>query len=136
VCVFQKHFFKTFSHSSKQIKRDWDVLRLPRRHDCLDLVYRIVENEGLLAHFRIPKENMISLINKVADRYLTNYFHNVWHGADVCFMTWRIIHETECENWFTKTETLAALIAAFGHDVGHPGLTNPFLVKVYMYIHI
>ena len=29
----------------------------------------------------------------------------------------------------TKTEFLGALLAAYGHDVGHPGVNNPFLVQ-------
>eukprot|EP00615_Pteridomonas_danica_P004421 CAMPEP_0114331374 /NCGR_PEP_ID=MMETSP0101-20121206/2361_1 /TAXON_ID=38822 ORGANISM="Pteridomonas danica, Strain PT" /NCGR_SAMPLE_ID=MMETSP0101 /ASSEMBLY_ACC=CAM_ASM_000211 /LENGTH=452 /DNA_ID=CAMNT_0001461669 /DNA_START=393 /DNA_END=1748 /DNA_ORIENTATION=+ len=120
---------QTMTAASMKGNWDWDVLRLMRRHDCLDLVYRILEVDGLISHFKIAKDRMLNLLQKLGERYLSNYFHNVWHGTDVCFMTWRIIHETECENWFTKVETLATYVAAFGHDVGHPGLTNPFLVK-------
>jgi hypothetical protein len=32
--------------------------------------------------------------------------------VDVCFTTWRLLHDTKCVEWMSRVELLAALIAA------------------------
>jgi len=76
----------------------------------------------------LPSFHLDSCVH-LCKRYLGNFYHNLWHGADVCFTTWRLLHDTKCVEWMTQVEVFAALVAAYGHDVGHPGVGNPFLVQ-------
>jgi hypothetical protein len=88
----------------------------------------VVTNSPNLLFPTHHQQQVHNFILEVADRYLPNHYHNLWHAADVCFTTWRFLHESECVEWMTPVEVLAALLAAYGHDVGHPGVNNAFLV--------
>mmetsp|Transcript_20949 Transcript_20949/g.48666 ORF Transcript_20949/g.48666 Transcript_20949/m.48666 type:complete len:201 (-) Transcript_20949:12-614(-) len=63
----------------------------------------------------------------IESRYRDNPYHNSTHGADILnnmlyFLRLRNTPFSHLE----PVECLAALVAAGAHDVGHPGLANPF----------
>jgi hypothetical protein len=89
----------------------------------------VFEADGLAASFPLPPGSLRRFVGDVGARYLANFYHNTWHGADVCFTTWHLLHESQAASWLRPVEVLASLVAAFGHDVGHPGVNNPFLVQ-------
>merc|ERR1712176_728894 len=47
-------------------------------------------------------------------------------GVTSCML--RLLRQMSWEYWLTDLEAYALLISALGHDIGHPGKTNPFLV--------
>lgn len=60
-------------------------------------------------------------------RYPDILYHNNAHGADVLHSTLLLLNTPVLQRTLTDVEVLAALVAAAGHDVGHPGLNNGFL---------
>ena len=106
-----------------------DVLSLTSRADVLHCVRHVFELDGVVATLGLDEQTMTSVITTIGERYLPNFYHNVWHAADVTFMNWRLLHMTGCAEWMSALERLAALLAAFGHDVGHPGVNNQYLVN-------
>ena len=81
-------------------------------------------------------------------RYHANEYHNIYHAVDVLQATYFIIcpeltmtqgghghcpdvmHEMLRDPGFasfTSFEIFATLVAAFGHDIGHPGCNNFFM---------
>ena len=60
-------------------------------------------------------------------------YHTALHGTDVCYSTLLILtflknDENKIEN-ISELDKVSLIIAALGHDVGHPGLTNTFLIN-------
>ena len=60
-------------------------------------------------------------------------YHTALHGTDVCYSTLLILtflknNENKIEN-ISELDKVSLIIAALGHDVGHPGLTNKFLIN-------
>eukprot|EP00049_Salpingoeca_infusionum_P022465 m.6916 g.6916 ORF g.6916 m.6916 type:complete len:966 (+) comp5205_c0_seq1:299-3196(+) len=54
-------------------------------------------------------------------------YHNNLHGADVTHSLYYILSDANMRIEFADIELLAALVAAAGHDVAHPGFNNQFL---------
>jgi len=48
---------------------------------------------------------------------------DVTHGVFRLFITWR------CDKYFTSHDRYALLVSSIGHDLGHAGFTNPFLIE-------
>eukprot|EP00730_Choanoeca_flexa_P003762 TRINITY_DN11492_c6_g6_i4.p1 TRINITY_DN11492_c6_g6~~TRINITY_DN11492_c6_g6_i4.p1 ORF type:complete len:748 (+),score=176.75 TRINITY_DN11492_c6_g6_i4:75-2318(+) len=60
-------------------------------------------------------------------RYPDIPYHNNLHGCDVLHSTLCLMNAPCMRATLTDHEVFAALIAAAGHDVNHPGVTNDFL---------
>mmetsp|Transcript_91606 Transcript_91606/g.142943 ORF Transcript_91606/g.142943 Transcript_91606/m.142943 type:complete len:977 (+) Transcript_91606:52-2982(+) len=65
----------------------------------------------------------------VAKAYFDAPYHNYFHACDVSFTVFRLLCETHSQDWLPAIDIYALLIAAYCHDVGHQGRTNPFLVE-------
>ena len=61
--------------------------------------------------------------------YKSNPYHNSSHAADVLCSYLYLIQNSIFSNYLQDYEILASIIALLGHDVGHPGLTNRFLIN-------
>lgn len=101
-----------------------------------------------LIHFHI--DALYDLISDVCNGYHNgNPYHNFRHAIDVMQSTWyflcsiKAVHAAEfSETYISTTEQgnkvtsllgpidiLGLLMASLGHDVGHPGVNNGFMVK-------
>lgn len=56
-------------------------------------------------------------------------YHNATHACDVLHTVYRLMSLSRCDQWVPGVDIFALLVAAIGHDVGHQGKTNPFLVE-------
>ena len=77
--------------------------------------------------FSIPPKTSINFFRAMESKYLPNPYHNSMHGADVMASFLFL-----CEPVFTSItciELLSCLVACLGHDIGHPGTNNRFLVQ-------
>jgi cAMP-specific phosphodiesterase 4 len=63
-------------------------------------------------------------------QYLPNPFHNFAHAVDVLHYTVRMMRMVSSEDFLNELEQFSLLIAALGHDLGHPGVNNGFLSEV------
>jgi hypothetical protein len=59
-----------------------------------------------------------------------NPFHNFYHAIDVLHGVSKMMRLLNSENFLTELEQYCLLIAAIGHDIGHPGVNNGFLSEV------
>ena len=66
----------------------------------------------------------------VRDRqnYKPNPYHNAEHAADVLASLLFLYSQSRLLRCMKDIELLASVVAALGHDVGHPAVTNRFLV--------
>ncbi|EZG62963.1 phosphdiesterase [Gregarina niphandrodes] len=66
---------------------------------------------------------------QIQRRYHSNPYHNSVHGAMVGHMSIAILKSLGVYQYFAKQDLMSLVIAAIGHDVGHPGLNNSYLVN-------
>ena len=64
---------------------------------------------------------------EVEDGYLDNPYHNNLHGADVAQSIFSIARTGDLHDRLSHWQDVAAILSGLVHDVGHFGLTNPFL---------
>merc|ERR1719502_1347301 len=56
-------------------------------------------------------------------------YHNWCHGVDVTHTVHRELLLTNSELFLGSFDRFALIVSAVCHDIGHPGLNNPFLVE-------
>ncbi|VEU22387.1 DEKNAAC103455 [Brettanomyces naardenensis] len=78
---------------------------------------------------------LLAFLFFIRDNYrLGNPFHNFRHAVDVLqatnfFLTVLEAHKSEWSIQFSAPERFALLLAALGHDLGHPATTNQVLIQ-------
>lgn len=65
----------------------------------------------------------------VKAKYNDTPFTNYSHACDVTVVCHRILNEIQWTSWLGDLEAAVLLLSAQGHDIGHPGHTNLFLVE-------
>ncbi|KAI8069547.1 hypothetical protein BC940DRAFT_271645 [Gongronella butleri] len=103
-----------------------------------------------LEHINILDDALYDFLLDVANMYHElNPYHNFQHAVDVMQATFYFLcrmgilspMDQDAYPWiaqnghinqlFTSLDALALLLASLGHDIGHPGLTNIFLVRTH-----
>jgi hypothetical protein len=98
--------------------------------NVLPLMGRIIlENLGLLDEGILNQNKLDNFLTSISNQYKkTTLYHNSMHGADVTQSSYIYLTHSNAEK-IAKTnviDILSIIIAALGHDLGHPGLTNMF----------
>ena len=116
----------------KKIGRDWNFNPLlihsctagGALYTCAEYTFRYYNFHEV---FSIHPKISINFFKAVESKYLPNPYHNSAHGADVMasflYLCNPIISSITC------VELLSCIIACLGHDTGHPGTNNRFLVQ-------
>lgn len=116
-------------------------------YGAMVMMEHVLQNPELQA-FRLPRAELVTFILATRRLYKHEnevYYHNWRHAVDVtqslyCFL-WdiRLLPPTPsqptsqkqtnaAERLLTPIDAFILLVAALGHDVGHPGVNNAFLV--------
>ena len=92
----------------------------------------ILENLGLLDEEILNISKIDPFLNSVSNQYKeSSLYHNALHGSDVTHSVYIFFTHSNAEK-IAKTnvlDLLSIIIAALGHDLGHPGLNNAFLIN-------
>jgi 3'5'-cyclic nucleotide phosphodiesterase len=87
-----------------------------------------IHRYGLDEQFSIPENVIKNFLRKLESSYRKNPYHNSIHGGDVMCSFLFLINNSDISNHMSSIELLAGIIATLGHDAGHPGKTNRFLI--------
>jgi len=92
----------------------------------------ILDAFGLDTDEIISREKLEPFLVSISNQYLkTTLYHNSLHGSDVtqsiCLYFLNSNAEEICQS--LVLDLLGILISALGHDLGHPGYTNPFHIN-------
>lgn len=72
---------------------------------------------------------LVQFVNVMEATYVaSNPFHNFVHAVDVLCWLWMQMVQTKAKRFLVDSEQFALLVAAIGHDLGHLGFNNNFLV--------
>ena len=113
--------------------KNFDIFELEKLigyDNVLPLMGRIIlENLGLLDEGILNQNKLDNFLTSLSNQYKpTTLYHNSMHGADVTQSSYIYLTHSNAEK-VAKTnviDILSIIIAALGHDLGHPGLTNMF----------
>ena len=102
-------------------------------NNVLPMVGRVIlENLGLLDEEILDISKLDKFLTAVSNQYKPqSLYHNAIHGADVTQSSYIFFTHSNAEK-LAKTnviDLLSIIIAALGHDIGHPGLTNAFHIN-------
>lgn len=84
-----------------------------------------------VARLRVSDATLRSFVFAVRARYRPNPFHNYYHAVSVTHATFMLVAGTPAGHCLTYLDAIAALIAAYAHDVDHPGHNNAFEVATH-----
>lgn len=132
---------------------DWDYDPFKLSYDELVVMALVMFQWTLslpeLESYRLEEAELIRFLIMMRDAYHhENPYHNFRHAIDVMQATFHFLIRLGCippppfkrapncsmippigPAVFTPEESLVVLIAAIGHDISHPGVTNAFLVS-------
>jgi hypothetical protein len=96
--------------------------------ELLGIAKHIFVHLGILSTVSVTEDVLEHFLVAVKELYKDNPYHNWRHAVDVLQATfWFITHC--CDNFYlTSLELLSLLVSALCHDVGHPGVSNGFMV--------
>ena len=102
-------------------------------NNVLPMVGRtILENLGLLDEDILNISKLDKFLASVSNQYIQEtLYHNSMHGSDVTQSVYIFFTHSNAEK-IAKTnvlDLLSIIIAALGHDIAHPGLTNTFHIN-------
>ena len=79
--------------------------------------------------FQVPDEKLMGFLTLISSKYAeAPTYHNWIHAFDVTHTVYRFVTLTSCHRIFSNLEIFSLMVAVVGHDVGHPGVNNNFLV--------
>ena len=92
--------------------------------------FRVFHKYSLLDKFSIPETNFFELMNKIhRSFYDKSVFHCPMYTAQVSHNFYYFIKKGEITKYISDLIIMAGFIASLIHDVGHPGVTNFFLIS-------
>jgi hypothetical protein len=81
---------------------------------------------GVMYHAQVMK----AFLEKVEEGYpRTNPYHSWFHAVDVTHCVYRFLNLLSFNGYLGNLERFGLLVSAVGHDLGHVGFNNPFLVE-------
>ena len=92
----------------------------------------MLDSFGLIDEKIMPVDKLEPFLVSVANQYLTStLYHNSLHGADITQTICLFFNNSNAEEvcHTQAIDLLSIIIAALGHDIGHPGLTNTFQIN-------
>ncbi|CAG83786.1 hypothetical protein B0I72DRAFT_138908 [Yarrowia lipolytica] len=132
---------------------DWDYDPFELSYDELVIMALVMFQYILslpgLEPYRLEEPELVRFLIMMRDAYHhENPYHNFRHAIDVMQATFQFLIRLGClppppfkrapncsmippigPAVFTPAESLVVIIAAIGHDISHPGVTNAFLVS-------
>ena len=135
--IYIDHLLKQYNFDTKRItEKEFNIFELKKivgQSNVLPLMGRVIlETFGLKDDKIINVSKLETFLNAVSSQYLiTTLYHNNMHGADVTQTICLFFLNSNAEKMFQTTvlDLLSIFIAALGHDIGHPGLTNNFHIN-------
>ncbi|KAG9347669.1 hypothetical protein JZ751_005242 [Albula glossodonta] len=104
--------------------------RLTNGNSLVTLLCHLFNVYGLIHHFQLDMVKLHRFLGMVQEDYHSqNPYHNAVHAADVTQAMHCYLKEPKLAQYLTPLDIFLGLMAAAAHDVDHPGVNQPFLIK-------
>uniref|UniRef100_A0A4W6DPX5 Phosphodiesterase n=1 Tax=Lates calcarifer TaxID=8187 RepID=A0A4W6DPX5_LATCA len=109
--------------------------RLTNGNSLVTLTFHLLNQYGLVELFQLDMVKLWRFLVMVQEDYHSdNPYHNAVHAADVTQAMYCYLREPMLAKSLTSYDILLGLVAAATHDLGHPGVNQPFLIKTDHYL--
>uniref|UniRef100_A0A8C7ZNF4 Phosphodiesterase n=1 Tax=Oryzias sinensis TaxID=183150 RepID=A0A8C7ZNF4_9TELE len=109
--------------------------RLTNGNSLVTLTFHLLNKYGLVELFQLDMVKLWRFLVMVQEDYHNdNPYHNAVHAADVTQAMYCFLQEPMLAKSLTSYDILLGLLAAATHDLGHPGVNQPFLIKTDHYL--
>uniref|UniRef100_A0A665V8D9 Phosphodiesterase n=1 Tax=Echeneis naucrates TaxID=173247 RepID=A0A665V8D9_ECHNA len=104
--------------------------RLTNGNSLVTLMCHLFNVYGLIHHFQLDMVKLHRFLGMVQEDYHSqNPYHNAVHAADVTQAMYCYLKEPKLAEQLSPLDVFLGLMAAASHDVDHPGVNQPFLIK-------
>lgn len=97
--------------------------------ELLSMALLCFKELGVLERLNINISDLTKLLAVVRQFYIPNAYHNYKHAVDVLQSIFYILTHLTFLHTFSDLEIFSLLLAAYCHDIRHPGCSNQFLVQ-------
>ncbi|KAG8011247.1 cAMP-specific 3' [Nibea albiflora] len=105
-------------------------LRILKSNSLVTLLCHLFNVYGLIHHFQLDMVKLHRFLGMVQEDYHSqNPYHNAVHAADVTQAMYCYLKEPKLAEQLSPLDVFLGLMAAAAHDVDHPGVNQPFLIK-------
>ncbi|XP_036194279.1 high affinity cAMP-specific 3',5'-cyclic phosphodiesterase 7A isoform X6 [Myotis myotis] len=109
--------------------------RIFHGNSLVSLTCHLFSLHGLIEYFHLDMVKLRRFLVMIQEDYHSqNPYHNAVHAADVTQAMHCYLREPKLANSVTPWDVLLSLIAAATHDLDHPGVNQPFLIKTNHYL--
>ncbi|XP_010732543.1 high affinity 3',5'-cyclic-AMP phosphodiesterase 7A isoform X3 [Larimichthys crocea] len=109
--------------------------RLTNGNSLITLTFHLLNQYGLVELFQLDMVKLWRFLVMVQEDYHSdNPYHNAVHAADVTQAMYCYMREPMLAKSLTSCDILLGLLAAATHDLDHPGVNQPFLIKTDHYL--
>uniref|UniRef100_A0A672T044 Phosphodiesterase n=1 Tax=Sinocyclocheilus grahami TaxID=75366 RepID=A0A672T044_SINGR len=109
--------------------------RLTNGNSLVFLTFNLLNQYGLIELFQLDMVKLRRFLVLVQEDYHNqNPYHNAVHAADVTQAMHCYLREPKLAQSLTSFDILLGLLAAATHDLDHPGVNQPFLIKTNHYL--
>uniref|UniRef100_A0A673J1R1 Phosphodiesterase n=1 Tax=Sinocyclocheilus rhinocerous TaxID=307959 RepID=A0A673J1R1_9TELE len=109
--------------------------RLTNGNSLVFLTFHLLNQYGLIELFQLDMVKLRRFLVLVQEDYHNqNPYHNAVHAADVTQAMHCYLREPKLAQSLTSFDILLGLLAAATHDLDHPGVNQPFLIKTNHYL--
>ncbi|KAM6978114.1 high affinity 3',5'-cyclic-AMP phosphodiesterase 7A isoform 1-T1 [Aplochiton taeniatus] len=109
--------------------------RLTNGNSLVTLTFHLLNQYGLIELFQLDMVKLWRFLVMVQEDYHTqNPYHNAVHAADVTQAMYCYLQEPILAESLTSCDILLGVLAAATHDLDHPGVNQPFLIKTNHYL--
>ncbi|KAF5897502.1 high affinity cAMP-specific 3',5'-cyclic phosphodiesterase 7A isoform X1, partial [Clarias magur] len=109
--------------------------RLTNGNSLIYLTLYLLNHYGLIELFQLDMVKVRRFLVLVQEDYHNhNPYHNSVHAADVTQAMHCYLKEPKLAKSLTSCDILLGLLAAATHDLDHPGVNQPFLIKTNHYL--
>nr|XP_055174183.1 high affinity cAMP-specific 3',5'-cyclic phosphodiesterase 7A isoform X2 [Nyctereutes procyonoides] len=109
--------------------------RIFHGNSLVSLTFHLFSLHGLIEYFNLDMMKLRRFLVMIQEDYHSqNPYHNAVHAADVTQAMHCYLKEPKLASSVTPWDVLLSLIAAATHDLDHPGVNQPFLIKTNHYL--
>ena len=80
-------------------------------------------------NLQLSEARVLRFLQEMERKYKPNPYHNSTHAADVLNSLLFLYKQSDIFKELTELELFGSIVAALGHDVGHPAFSNRYLMN-------
>lgn len=88
-----------------------------------------VKKYALDTNLKLSETRVLKFLQEMERKYKPNPYHNSTHAADVLNSLLFLYKQSDIFKEITELELFGSIVAALGHDVGHPAFSNRYLMN-------